>query len=824
MRELRPGRRGWIVRGAAISIACGALLGMGGCPQVSDTTSTDTSAATRAKLVDGQFDDAVLPGQVVVYEVDVPDGDTFDLIARTFVGASVDLVWVELPDGTVLTGNDVTSTAKANNAYSLENLPDSEGGSALRLEATGDAGGQWRFGLRGVRTSDVALFERAFKRRSSLEQGFALLYLLGQHQSSANNTGAKTLAHLAFPELATAEQALEIELVVRMAAVGELPPPPANPGNDATQPSVPLDDVNTPGDTSNDNSSNGSNDNSNDNNSNSGGDNNSNDNSGGSNNDNTNSGGSNDNTNDNSGGSNDNTNNNSGGNDNTNTNTNTNDNGNGNEPPPVPTNVELTPIAKTGDTVPGQPSGARFVYFGNPTIDSEGRLAFWAKYSGGSGDGGLFVYQNGALEKVVDDNQSVHNVPSGTTTDYFGDLNIQWDSGVPALTWGGGARLMFLSPITRSPYPVGIYRWRATDADMVRVANIALMADQFTNDLPNTLAAEFFYPGVSDNGIAVFATRYTYITTQRQFVTGRTGVYTSNGATLTRIVDVTRSPAGSVPGQGSDVSWDTIDGKMSVNASGDAIFQAANDAEDGDHGVYLVHQGSVYRVIDNASNRSWPGITFGTTVGTAGAAFDAIALSPSGHFAIETTLTRSGQTRDAVILWDGTQWREMTGNGGATSTALLSGVNAAGHVVFLADDGQPYLYDGSTANNLAASLPAQLAGDNIRWEAVTGSLNNNDRVLLRFSRLDGSNNVISGGLALWTGEQLLIVADAVSTLPDAQWSEVFHLSRPELDRVGRSGMMNDSDEVVFRLGFKGNDNQINTTDDEQAIYLGTGLP
>lgn len=838
-------RRGWIVRSVVLSISCCAWFVIGGCPQAADSPSPDTSGVVRAKLGEGQYDDAVWPGRTAIYELIVPANHTFDMVARTFVGASVELRWVELPDGTILAGSDTASTAKSNDAYQLENLPDSLGGAAIRLTGTGDSSGNWRFGLRGVRSKELAKFERAFQQRSSIEQAVALLYLLGQYQMNADSAAAKSLAHLAFPELAAAEQALEVELVVRIARVGELPPPPPNSGNEATQPSVPLDNVPPPSGNgnSNDNTNGNTNNNGNANN-NSGGNNNSNtgngntnnngntnrnDNSGGSNNGNTN-GNSNNNTNDNT-----NSNSNSNGNSNGNTNNNTNDNSNNNSnnnndngnngPPPPPTRVELTPIAQTGDAVPGQPSGARFVYFGNPTIDSEGRIAFWAKYSGGQGDGGLFVYQNGALQKVIDDNQNTHNVPGGTSTDYFGDINVQWDSGAPILSWGGGARLLFLSPISRSPYPVGIYRWRASDGDMVRVANIPMMADQFTNDLPNTFAAEFFYPGVSDNGIALFATRYTYITTQRQFVTGRTGVYSSNGAALTRVVDVTRSPMGSVPGHGADVSWEAIDNRMSVNAVGDAVFQAATDAEDGDRGVYLVHNGGVHRVIDNASNRVWPGITFGTTVGQPGAAYDAIAISPVGHFAIDTTLTRLGQSRDAVIVWNGTQWRELTGAAGAASSTLLSGVNASGQATFLAADGRPYLFEGATSSrNLAATLPPQLAGANIRWEAVPGSINEHGRALLRFSRLDQSNNVVSGGLALWTGQQLVLVADSASTLPAVQWTEVFHLTRPELDRVGRSGMMNDRDEVVFRLGFRGADNVINTADDVQAIYLAIGQP
>lgn len=846
MRQSRSLRRGWMVRSIALGISCCAWGGLGGCPQVVDTPSPDTSGAARAKLGDGQYDDAIFPGRTAIYELIVPADHTFDMVARTFVGASVELLWVELPDGTILTGSDTASTSKANDAYQLESLPDSRGGSAIRLTGNGDSAGNWRFGLRGMRSAELEKFERAFRQRSSVEQAVALLYLLVQYQMNAESAAAKSLAHLAFPELAAAERALEIELVVRIARVGELPPPPPNSGNEATQPSVPLDNVPPPSGNDNSNGNGNANQNANDNsggnnnsntgNGNTNGNSNGNDNSGGSNNGNSN-GGSNDNTNQNSGGSdnsnnNDNSNGNTNGNsndnsngntnNNSNNNNNTNDNGN-NQPPPIPTRVELTPIAQTGDAVPGQPSGARFVYFGNPTIDSEGRVAFWAKYSGGQGDGGLFVYQNGALQKVIDDNQNTRNVPGGTSTDYFGDINIQWDSGAPVLNWGGGARLLFLSPISRSPYPVGIYRWRATDGDMVRVANIPMMADQFTNDLPNTFAAEFFYPGVSDNGIALFATRYTYITTQRQFVTGRTGIYTSNGAALTRVVDVTRSPMGSVPGQGADVSWEAIDSRISVNASGDAVFQATTDAEDGDRGVYLVHNGGVYRVIDNATNRAWPGITFGTAVGQPGAAYDAIAISPVGHFAIDTTLTRLGQTRDAVIVWNGTQWRELTGNAGAASTALLSGVNASGQVTFLSD-GRPYLYEGATSRNLAATLPPQLTGSNLRWEAVPGSINNHSRALLRFSRLDQSNNVVSGGLVLWTGQELVLVADSASTLPAAQWTEVFHLTRPELDRVGRSGMMNDRDEIVFRLGYRGADNMINTADDVQAIYLGAGLP
>ena len=46
--------------------------------------------------------------------------------------------------------------------------------------------------------------------------------------------------------------------------------------------------------------------------------------------------------------------------------------------------------------------------------------------------------------------------------------------------------------------------------------------------------------------------------------------------------------------------------------------------------------------------------------------------------------------------------------------------------------------------------------------------------------------------------------------------------RPETNRPGLSGMLNDSDEWTLRAASLGSDGRTNTADDEQAIFLGRG--
>ncbi|GAF95257.1 unnamed protein product, partial [marine sediment metagenome] len=68
-------------------------------------------------------------------------------------------------------------------------------------------------------------------------------------------------------------------------------------------------------------------------------------------------------------------------------------------------------------------------------------------------------------------------------------------------------------------------------------------------------------------------------------------------------------------------------------------------------------------------------------------------------------------------------------------------------------------------------------------------------------------------LAFWTGAAMLILADPTISSPLAGATTLVADSRPETDRPGRSGILNDNDEAVFRVTLSTGD---------QAIYIGRG--
>mgnify|MGYP000848186626 CR=1 FL=1 len=68
------------------------------------------------------------------------------------------------------------------------------------------------------------------------------------------------------------------------------------------------------------------------------------------------------------------------------------------------------------------------------------------------------------------------------------------------------------------------------------------------------------------------------------------------------------------------------------------------------------------------------------------------------------------------------------------------------------------------------------------------------------------------GLALGKGLKLLVVADAQLETP-AKLSTISTVVKPERDRPGRSGLLNDADELTFKGTL---------TDGTEVIYLGTG--
>jgi hypothetical protein len=497
----------------------------------------------------------------------------------------------------------------------------------------------------------------------------------------------------------------------------------------------------------------------------------------------------------------------------------------------APTSMTLQAIVQTGDDVPGQ-SGATFTHFSNPVIDGSGRVAFWGGYSGGDGANGLYVWESGTLERVIDDDPArTGTVPGRGADDYFGGFDIRWDSGAPSLAWGAEGRLIFVAHITDSPQANGLYRWRASDGDIVRVADDEQLKDLIPG--AEVFFADFYHPGVSDNGIVIFASRYTAFDGEMNILAFRSvGVFVSNGVQVTPVVVGQLSEPGDVPDHGEYTTFGDAGILTSLNPGGDMLLQAEYKTALGDRGVYLYTGGNLYRAVDNAPDRAFPGLPAGTRVGEEGTPYDAITVGAGLRIAIDTKLVADSSPSDAVILWDGSQWHELTASGGAAATELISGLNSSGRVLFLAG-GQPYLGNEAGSVAVGATLPTELEGVSVGWQNFSGALNSDGRALLRFKR-SGSE---SAGLVFWTGAQLLLVADAAAGEPSSQSEVIFPTARPthdeldragvvtylpETDRPGRSGALNDRNELVFRVGSLGADGSQNTADDYQAIYLGSG--
>ena len=474
-----------------------------------------------------------------------------------------------------------------------------------------------------------------------------------------------------------------------------------------------------------------------------------------------------------------------------------------------PTSVTLQQIAQTGDAVPGQPTGVTFTEFGNPVIDSEGRVAFWALYSGTGalGHGGLYVWDDGLLVRVVhDDPATAGVVPGRTTADYFGDFIATAKPLEQSLVWAGGDRLLFTSEVSGEKKSEGLYRWRATDGNLVRIGDREQVAALFPDALEAAFAPDYYLPGVTDGGTAVFGVKYSYFTSPpgSTYKNGR-GLFLSNGVTVSFLVDSQRSAAnpGSVPGQDATTYFTTIDTMTTVRASGDILFQSAFVSGSGNYGLYLYRNGTNYRVIDNRQGYSWPGLPVGALIGprqTYG-----IGIGPSGHIAVDCIMSLSGTARDAVIVWDfsTSKWTEMTGTGGVTAKDLVSGVNVDGQVLIVAGD-KPYVASAAGSASLVDSAPAELQSG-VTWKSTGGAINNYGRALVPYERSDGD------GLAFWTGERLLVVVDVASGIP-AAGTAITTISDSRRDRPGRSSSLNDRDEMAFRVELG----------DMDAIYIGRG--
>ncbi|QOJ14787.1 MAG: hypothetical protein HRU75_09110 [Planctomycetia bacterium] len=757
----RPGVAGGAARMAAVSLFAACLL-ISACVAPGDAGLADSDADLRSARVNDSLRQSVSPGALRSFEFDVPIGGALDVTALAADGAVAHLSSVRSPDGRMWNAQNPRRAP-----FSTEDASEPFGeGFRIRSAQVGS----WQIVVGVVRPDELAQLTREREARSAVENLALLIYVLSGAGSGADDALGNWLRS-AFPSLDGAARAAE--LLVRINQGG-------SDGDDGSD----------------------------------GGDDNSNQN-----------GGDNGNSNGNSNGNTNGGNSNGGGNGNSNSggNGNSNSGGGNSNSGPAPTQVRLSAIARSGDPVPGQPATAKFTHFGNPLLDNDGRIAFWAKYSGGNGDGGLFYWDGTELVAIVsDDPASRGSVPGSDGNAFFGDVNVRFDSGAPGITWGRDGRLLFLSPV-QSPFPIGVFRYRVGDGDLLRVADMRQLATFFTDALPNTFSAELFAPAISDAGIAAFATRYTFIREGPEFVSGRTGVFTSNGVSLTTVADNQLSPAGRVPDQPATATFDVLDSRISMSREGVLLFQSTYRRGNGNRGVYLLANGEIVRVLDNATGRSFPGVPIGAQVNGVNNPFDAIAVGEGARIAVDTTLTVNGQTRSAVLLWNGQRWRELTSLGGQPSTDLLSGVDDSGQVLFLAD-GRPHLARGSSNQDLTTVVAGALLGGRVRWSEAAGGLNNRGRGLLRYQRTEADGTtVISDGLAFWSGERMLVAADPSVDNVLREFNRVFTVTRPEQNRVGRSGVINDRDEFVFRAATTGADVTPDTNDDIQAIFLGTAF-
>lgn len=508
-------------------------------------------------------------------------------------------------------------------------------------------------------------------------------------------------------------------------------------------------------------------------------------------------------------------------------------NGGGAPVSPAPTAFDLEQIVQTGDPVPGQ-SGATFTAFSNPLIDADGRVAFFAAYEGGDGDAGLYVFDDGQLTRVFDTSASGGAAPGGDPNDAFDGFDVDWDAGSPHLAWGNGGRLIFAAHLNGAQMPDALFRWRASDGSLLRLADARLLREQFDGATEDFLP-EFYFPALSDTGIVHFGARYSYFDSDGGFNLFDTGVLTTNGVRLRPLLAEGLTSL-AVPGR-SGATFTDIALITSHNRPGRILLQAAytgGGANAGNRGLYLWNGQALTRLFDNAPGAAPTGLPTGATVGPANGPLGAIALGERGQIAVATPLTAAGQTNNEVVYFNGTNWRRLTGQGGTRADALLSGVNRRGRVLVRAG-GEPCIASDAGATRISAPLPPSLGTASLTWPAFGGAINNHNRGLVRFRR--GAGN--ADGLLYWNGDRLLLVADLAAASPP-DWDVLFPTAdvpidgellragniagRPEIDRPAISGTLNDRDELTFRVGALGADGQPNTADDRQAIYVGRGTP
>lgn len=715
----------------------------------------------------GQSAESIRPGQPLAFDVQVPAGKTLEVLANPTDGATAVLLRAESPDGQLLVPPDGQTAATDNGQLSVSSSDIGLAGRGLRFLGRSDVAGSWHIVLNVQATARDAALRRAVLRSDLFAKTQLLVWLLERRERDVPPAAMLTML---YPELAAALRPIDVSLTLN---IGDIPIPApieATAGESSTT------DESTPADADTDTAP---------------------------------------------------------ADDATAA-----DAGDSDTPSDAgglvagsdvvasrepPTQISTTLVVQTGAPVPDQP-GATFTVFSNPILDADGRVAFWGAYRGGNGNGGLYVWGGDKLTRILDSDPTRRGqVPSADASVAFGNLTIDPNGRTPQMVWGSRGRLVFAAQFNRSASPNGLFRWRASDGNMIRISDCTQLRTLIPG-VGSTFLCEFMNPSLSHDGVVLFANRYSYMKPDGAFVMRVPGLFTSNGSATTPLaVPELAAPSG---GRGDNTVLKAPELLPVMSGSGTPLFQATFTGDAGDRALYRTTAGRTAPFLDNAPGRFWPGLAPAVQVGGP-QPFDAIAIGDGDHVAVDTTLTAGGVTHDAVLLSNPLIWRELRGDG-ADASDLLSGVNAVGQCLFLAA-GRPYL--ANDAGTVALAAAPEWSADNVTWLGFGGAINDLGRGLLRFKR----NGSEAPGLAFWTGAGLLVVADVSSGSPAGNFQHILYASRPTLDAIdragvvkdrpevdlpGRSGALNDRDQMVFRVRANGSDGREGTSDDYQAIYFG----
>jgi sulfatase modifying factor 1 len=338
---------------------------------------------------------------------------------------------------------------------------------------------------------------------------------------------------------------------------------------------------------------------------------------------------------------------------------------------------------------PGQSGSSSYTGFGPPVINDLGHVGFAANLSFADGNEGLYVWRNGTVERVFDNNplDSVPNQPTGSSWSSFpftagisAILSSQDYSATvarfhdPAFNehlsvvlgtpesgaimaantrasvppgQGSGARFaafdafmvtaegddaVFVGSYTGGTGSAGVYRYSVGSGSLIRVAD-------GSQGPPDQLGAIFtgfdIFPSANENGHIVFGATATGGSASR-------GLYRCDGASpIETIVDTSGGFA--VPGHPTKNF--TLFGPPVTNSAGEVVFVAEFGFGPDDVGVFVRSGSETSKVLDLAD----------PVPGQPGASFSLLG-SPMMNASGEVTLTArytGGLGTEGIYLWDG---------------------------------------------------------------------------------------------------------------------------------------------------------------------------